>query len=157
MPRPPPLWMYATFLAALVTAAFLLFPGSDGPADAVPEPAAAIAASPGVREYTERRLMAAMCRGRARQRIARSLIERRLTLLDAAERFRDLDEASPDFKWEQFCQVFPGGSDEERHARHVIAVARCQLSDPRQARAVVARLETELGEALGRGTFQLAR
>jgi hypothetical protein len=90
-------------------------------------------------------------RGEARDEVVRDLQARRITLLEAAARFRQLDHTKPDFNWEAFRQCHPGRCDDERHCRHVIAWAKSALSTrPSEAAELVARLEAELQEHLRR-------
>jgi hypothetical protein len=87
----------------------------------------------------------------------RAVIAGRMTLLEAAARFRELDRQLPEFKWDLFRRAYPGSSDGERHCRHVIAATEAELSKrPDEAAEVMARLEAELQEHLQRdGTIQL--
>ena len=98
-------------------------------------------------------------RSQARQRIAREVIEGALSLLEAAQCFRDLDLASPDYNWNAFREFLPDcASDDERHARHVIAIVSSTLNDePHRCQAVVARLETALGNNLRQRSLCLMR
>lgn len=83
--------------------------------------------------------------------VVRAVIASRITLLEAAARFRELDRQLPEFNWEMFRQAYPGSSDAERHCRHVIASAEAELCRrPQEAAGVVARLEAELQEHLKR-------
>ena len=84
------------------------------------------------------------------------VLQGRLTLPEAAARFRDLNDQLPAFNWEQFRQAYPGRSDDERHCQQVIQFVRNEV----QARgaadlAPVARLEAELHERLDRGDLRL--
>src|SRR5262245_57031604 len=45
---------------------------------------------------------------RARMAVLRRLEESRLTLLEAAARYRDIDAARKHFRWEVFRDVYPG-------------------------------------------------
>lgn len=157
MPRLNHLWPYAALLAVAVTAC-LLGTSSEGPATRDAGPAVSAGpSSEGTEDLDRFRAVATLHRFDARKRIARELLAGRLTLLEAAERFRDLAEANPEFSWEGFRSRFPGASDDERHARHVIYAVGMEGDDPGRARVVVARLEAELSEALRRGSFRLAQ
>jgi hypothetical protein len=106
----------------------------------------------------EERLQAVQRRGHARLRIARQVSERQITLLQAAERFRDLNDAGPDFSWPHLRQITPGDTDDERCCRQVIMHVEYALrDDPARATAERQRLEEELREHLRRGTLELPR
>jgi hypothetical protein len=88
--------------------------------------------------------------------LAEELLDGRLPLLQAAAHFQALDREAPAFNWEQFRRTFPGGDDEERHCREVIAFARAAFrKDPEEQRATVSRLEAELQGHLDRGDLRL--
>jgi hypothetical protein len=81
----------------------------------------------------------------------------RLTLVEAAARFRDLDEQPPRFSWEDFRRSHPGATEEERYCREVIKFVGRML----EARGVtdspiVSRLEQELQAHLERGDLRLS-
>jgi hypothetical protein len=104
----------------------------------------------------ERQLQAVVHRLAAKQRIAQEVINEHLTLLQAAERFLDLNEANPDFNWEAFRRAYPASSDEESCCRQVIRVVAGLLhNEPSRAQAVQERLEAELQAHLQHGTLRL--
>ena len=155
MPRLPPLGPCAAFLTASAAALFL-FSGPDKPAGRGGGPAAAAECDgEAATDWYAYRIQAGVCRDHARRRIARALIAGRLTLAEAAGRFRDLDEVNPDFREDLFRRAFRGTCDDERRARQVIAEAAREYPGPRQTCAVAARLEAELDLALRHGTFRL--
>jgi hypothetical protein len=79
----------------------------------------------------------------------------RLGLVEAAGRFRDLTP-DPPFNQEVFRRAYPGGSDEERYCRQVIAFVRVALREqPGADPSVVGRLEAELQDRLERGDLSL--
>jgi hypothetical protein len=87
----------------------------------------------------------------AKRVVVADLAAERLTLLEAAARFRDLNALSPDsLHYVRTC--YPGTTDEERLCRQVIAWTETELHERRadDAERVVARLRAELGELLGR-------
>jgi hypothetical protein len=98
-------------------------------------------------------------RGRFKQKsqVVRELLAGRLTLLEAAARFRALDHAPPPFNWEMFREVHRGDSDEERHCREVIVGVEAELidSDPCLCLAICEQLERELQQHLERGPLRL--
>jgi hypothetical protein len=97
-------------------------------------------------------------RAAAKQRLAVEVIEGRLSLVEAATRFRDLDEQPPPFHWQAFRDAFPGASDDERHCRQVLNYVWGELQDrPDADPALLGRLEAELQDLLARGNFRLPR
>jgi hypothetical protein len=91
-----------------------------------------------------------------RYRLAGEVIDGRLGLPEAAAAFRDLSAAAPEFNWEIFRITFPGGSDDERFCRQVIAHVRVQVQDrPDADPALPARLGAELDDLLRRGELHL--
>jgi hypothetical protein len=98
-------------------------------------------------------------RATARDRVARELAGGRLSLLEAAAAFRDLELTPPTFSGED-CRAFDptASSDDERLCRSVIRVARGILAEeagPEEAARVAATLEAELNEHLARGGLTL--
>jgi hypothetical protein len=90
-------------------------------------------------------------RTKARDRVVTDLIEKRITLFEAAAHFRVLDATLPGqlmfTHW--LRKVYPGRSDEERLCNRVIDFARRTLADqPRQAAVVVERLQAQLRQHL---------
>src|SRR5262249_33796987 len=105
----------------------------------------------------EDQLADAVRRSEATEAAVKEVIAGRLTLREAAARFRALAKENPDFQWETFRRTYPGASDEERHCRQVIDAAQKALGyEPDEAAEVVTRLEAELREHLERdGTIRL--
>jgi len=62
-----------------------------------------------------------------KQEVVRELLERRLTLRQAAARFQTLNAACADYDWEGFRAAFEGRDDEEQHCRQVLSFARMQM------------------------------
>ncbi len=82
--------------------------------------------------------------------VEEQLIAQRITLLEAAHRFRDLSTADPHFMT-RLRRHFPSQSDEESLCRHVLQHVGESLSKrPSQAAVVLPRLEAELCELLHR-------
>jgi hypothetical protein len=81
----------------------------------------------------------------AKHEVVTALLGRRLTLVEAAARFRDLDAGLPELR-ERLLQQYPGVSYELAQCRNVIENARSelQLRALEQVESVVARLEAEL-------------
>jgi hypothetical protein len=116
--------------------------------EADPEPLHGREVSEDVRAVTDRIVR--------KQALAEEIIEGRMTLLEAAARFRALDEAPPRFHWEQFRRGYPGAGDEERHCREAIGFVRTWLeARGYEPGSVVPRLEAELQEHLDRGDLRL--
>jgi hypothetical protein len=92
----------------------------------------------------------------AKVRLAREVIDGRLTLLEAAARFRDLNREPPLFAWVAFRAANPGASDDELLCREVISYVHLeQRGQPGTDAGLVARLEAELNERLERGDLHL--
>jgi hypothetical protein len=73
------------------------------------------------------------------------LLERELSLREAADRFQSLNAACPDYDWEAFRAAFPGQDDEERHCRQVLAAVRMQVGpESGPGRELIAELEIEM-------------
>jgi hypothetical protein len=94
------------------------------------------------------------------RRVARELIERRLTLLQAATQLRDLDislaPVRKDIYGAVFRQIYPGRSDDERYCQRAIAVAESELVlEPVQNRSILRRLKEELQREISHGILQL--
>ena len=83
---------------------------------------------------------------RIKEAVTREVIAGRLTLPQAAERFRRADLANPTFKLSSFRRFFAGVSDEERRCRQVIARVRnlAEGHGDRDAADALPRLEAEL-------------
>jgi hypothetical protein len=87
-----------------------------------------------------------------KRRLAGELLAGRLTVPQAGARFRAIDRARPDFKWDCFRARYPGATDDERHCRQAIDVARDLAgATPDHLRA----LEAEFEAMLVRGDLQL--
>jgi hypothetical protein len=109
------------------------------------------------RDY-QARLDACTHRLEARHRIARKLIDGRLSLLEAADRYRDLNEATGDFDWYGFRHFYPGACDDERTCWQVItASVGVAGENTSQALAVKERLQKELDQHLQRGALCIPR
>jgi hypothetical protein len=109
------------------------------------------------RDY-QARIEACAHRLDARTRIARKLIDGRLSLLEAADRYRDLNETAADFDWYGFRHSYPGQSDDERTCRQVIKTAiSLAEDDAKQLVAVTERLERELHSHLQHGSLCIPR
>jgi hypothetical protein len=83
----------------------------------------------------------------AKQRVAREVIAGRLSLRDAASRFRTICLSSPAFHMDVFKRRFQGHSEEERYTRALIAEAEYLLAtQPEQARVILPPLKVKLDE-----------
>jgi hypothetical protein len=104
-----------------------------------------------------RRLAVTDRRIEIRKRIANEVIAGKMSLLQAAEQYRDLNEASATFCPEAFHYGFSGRNDDERTCRQVISYVKQQFSEtPEKGKATVGRLEQELA-ALVRDEMKLPR
>jgi len=90
-----------------------------------------------------------------KKQIVDEVIAERLSLLEAAACFRELNDAYPDHL-DLLRRTHPGKTDEEVLCRNVIAFVRSALRDPAGA-AVIDRLEAELDGRLEAGTLILQR
>src|SRR5262249_26386093 len=100
-------------------------------------------------EELDARLADAVRRSEVTMATGAGVIAGRLTLREAAARYRALARGNPDFPWETFRRTYAGASDEERFCRQVIDAVQMELKDqPDEAAEVVARLEAELQEHL---------
>jgi hypothetical protein len=91
-----------------------------------------------------------------KDRLTADVAEGRLSLLEAAARFRDLNREWSTFQLEAFRETWPGRSDDERYCRQIIYMVRAKLRDrPAEGLAVVVRLQAELRHRLRRGDLRL--
>ena len=88
----------------------------------------------------------------AKNRVTAELIGGRLTLLEAAARFRDLNDIPEDCP-DPYRQAFSGDSDGEKLCRQVIAWVAAELRG--RSSPLVECLEAELQDLLGRGAIEL--
>jgi hypothetical protein len=79
----------------------------------------------------------------AKDEVAREVIAGRMTLAEAAARFRTIDASRPPHL-PVHLDVVPGSSDEERICRQVIAYVENNLEGRPDRDAVLARLEADL-------------
>jgi hypothetical protein len=115
-------------------------------------------ATKGLGSDLDLRLAAAHRLGEARQRVARQVLAGKLSLLQAASRYQDLNESHDDFAWDQFRVDFAGSNDDERACRQVIQFAKIELEhDPRAVNLSVTKLERELKDLLRGGKIHLPR
>ena len=120
------------------------------------KPATARTAAALSTEDLDPRLESTQRRAYAHSRIARDLIAGRLTLLEAAEHFRDLNHGAPPIDWTVWRERFNGSTDDERHCRQVIQAVDLELRDDReQGAAVVGRLKAELRARAADGMLKL--
>lgn len=102
-------------------------------------------------------LAALVARLQAKQRLLEDLIRARLTLLETATSFRDLDRMMPSDQRERFHRAWRGSSEVERYCHHIIQRAESELvQQPRRAAAVVARLKAEFQAAAETGAWGCA-
>jgi hypothetical protein len=96
----------------------------------------------------------------AKHRLVADVIAGRLSLLEAAACFRDLNEQPPAYDRERFLVLYPGADDDERHCREVLAWVIDQSRGSLDAGGtdlLVARLEAELQAVIDRaGTAPLS-
>jgi hypothetical protein len=102
-------------------------------------------------QVLDRRYETAVQRTHAKQVIIDELLAGRLTLLEAARRFKNLNE-SPITCQDDYRSRFPGRCDGEKVCRQVLAWVDTALQQypPDQARAVAQRFEDDLQKHLQR-------
>jgi hypothetical protein len=90
-------------------------------------------------------------RTEARRAVINYLVDGQLTLLEAAQYFRTLNDSDPEHATSEF-DIYEGQTEAEQFCRRVIAYAsgEMKLSAPERANQVVSRLEVELSEYLAR-------
>jgi hypothetical protein len=100
---------------------------------------------------------AAAARLAAKERLSAAVLEGRLTLLEAAARFRALNQTRCDPCWASWQSPFPGRSDEEHVCREVISWVggQARQHDPCLGAVTCARLEEELEALLRQGPLRL--
>ncbi len=107
------------------------------------------------RELDEAR-RAALHRMELKEETIKAVLAGRLGLVEAAARFRDLDERNADFNWQAFRGIHPGASDDERHCRKVLAALEWfREQAPRRVDTARSRLGAELEQHLRRGPIRL--
>src|SRR5262249_28652477 len=73
----------------------------------------------------------------------------RVSLREAAARFRDINASRRNFPWDRFREAHPGATDDERHCREVIRWVRWWVEEEQgSGRSLSRRLEAELKEHL---------
>jgi hypothetical protein len=81
----------------------------------------------------------------AKIEVMAQVLDGRLSLAEAAARFRELDDSNPGFVRDAFEQSWPGRSDAERYARAVLTHLRGYLRDhPDRDPEAILPLEAEL-------------
>jgi hypothetical protein len=108
-------------------------------------------------EELQQKIRAVTDRLNRKETVVKALLAGRLTLLEAAARFRALNEAPPEYNWDAFRLTMPGDSDDERHCHEVISFAFHALrrTDPHRADELHESLRAELRQHLGRGPLRL--
>jgi hypothetical protein len=92
----------------------------------------------------------------AKRQIVQSLAADRMTLLEAAVQFHDLERDLPEENKATLRRHFPSGSDAECYCWQAIAFTEAELSSwPKVATEVGGRLRAELRELLTRGAITL--
>jgi hypothetical protein len=85
----------------------------------------------------------------AKADVMAQVLDGRLSLTEAAARFRDLDDRNPGFVRDAFEQSWPGRSDAERYARAVLNHLHIYIRDhPDRDPEAILPLETELDRLL---------
>jgi hypothetical protein len=148
------MYLAVTLLGVAVSGAALFWSERDatpeGEERRLPAPAEQATRAGQEAEQLERRQQALLRLVAARRQVAADVIAGRLTLLEAAARFRDLNAETPAF--EDCNRIYPGNSPEERFCRLVIDQVESEMEEePEQAAELRRRLEAELRQHLGSG------
>ena len=102
----------------------------------------------------EIQISALTSRAQAKQRILRDLLDNRLTLVEAATGYCELDNNLLGDQPDRLLGTWPGRSLIERYCHQLIQTSEWELLEqPRRAAAVVARLKSEFQEAEEAGDF----
>jgi hypothetical protein len=89
--------------------------------------------------------LAAVATVEAKTELMPQVLDRRLSLTEAAARFRDLDDSNPGFVRDAFERSCPGRSDAERYARAVLNYLRGYLlNHPDRDPEAILPLEADL-------------
>ena len=146
------------FSLSALAAGLRLFPGpaplGPGPVYVPVDPEGAGEGTP-PDDQLERDLRALDRRSFAKIEVARDAIAGRLTLFEAAARFRAVDADAPDRLRRGWRVGLKGGSDEERYCRQVLCYVETLTWGGDGDPAVVARLRAQVDEALARGDLRL--
>ena len=98
-----------------------------------------------------------LARIKLKGQIIEDLCARRLSLLEAASRFRNLDKILPESFPGHFARYYDCDSDEECYCLRVIVATQAQLESLNKPHVtLVAGLRAELRERLNEGTLQLS-
>jgi hypothetical protein len=100
-------------------------------------------------------LLVAKMRLALKDEVAEDVVGGRLTLVQAAARFRRLDAGTPEDYWRGWRDTARGASDGERYCRQVLAHVRLVLGGRADAADVLAVLNRQLEKALARGDLRL--
>src|SRR5260370_5138089 len=99
-----------------------------------------------------------LARAQAKQQILQDLIARRLTLIETATRFQELDKTLRAVQQECISSAWPASSELERYCQQIIRAVECELSEqPCEAATALGRLKAELQAAEESGAFCLLR
>jgi hypothetical protein len=64
----------------------------------------------------------------AKDEVAQLLYQERMTLIEAAGRLQEINEATLSFHWLVYRRTYPGQTDEERHCREAVTLLRGYLA-----------------------------
>jgi hypothetical protein len=115
----------------------------------------AVTAGQDTDEQAAEDLWAVQHRHAAKEAVAEEAAAGRLTLLEAAARFRDLDADLPEEQRRALRLALPAGSDEERSCRQVLYYVEASLRGRPDGPAALGRLKAQLDEALASGDLRL--
>lgn len=93
-----------------------------------------------------------------KHQVLKELLDGRLTLLETAMRFREIDTVRLKGQPNPLHAVWPGGSELERYCNHIVGAARNELwEQPSRSAAVLTRLKDDFQAAAESGVFCLLR
>jgi hypothetical protein len=148
----------ALALAALA-AALGLFPGLAAAVGLdlwnVPAALDAIGQAAESNRRIDEEILATQMRMDRREVVTEDVVASRLTLVEAAARFRRVDADASEAYRHGWRHLSEGDSDEERYCRQVLGYAGLALRGRADAADVLAGLNRQLEEALARGDLRL--
>jgi hypothetical protein len=123
----------------------------------LPESTSRIGGTDESAQQFEEKSQIVLARLQLKGQIVEDLCAGRLSLLEAASRFRKLDKILPDSFPGHFARYYGCDSDEECYCLRVIMATQAQLQSLNKPHvSLIARLRAELRERLNEGTLQLS-
>jgi hypothetical protein len=116
--------------------------GPAGDIGQIPDILSQIAADQQLGAELESKSVALHCANDRKQDIARELLEGRMSLAEAVNRFREIHKNLP-IPWESMRKHYPGDTDNERFGRNVMSWVESEATDRPDQLEAVARLDAE--------------